>query len=50
MNGENIFNNGEVLSEVKTSAWYPRWIIDFLICNQIYDTSFSKYGTVYKKI
>lgn len=39
-----------VLMETKCQLVYPRWLIDFLNGNNLFKTSFSKYGTVYAKV
>ena len=36
--------------EVKTAGAIPLWMVHFLIENQIYKTSFSKYATAYRTI
>ena len=48
LDGINIFNNGEILMEIKTSKSYPLWLVRLLNDNHIYKTRFSKYGTAYK--
>ncbi len=48
--GTPILKQGQVLMEVKTAGAIPRWMVDFLTENQIYKTSFSKYGTAYRTI
>lgn len=47
--GESILPRGMVLLEVKTALRLPKWLLDFLSENKIYKTSFSKYGSAYKK-
>ncbi len=49
LNGTKIFNDDEVLLEIKTASGYPEWLIRLLNDNKVYKTSFSKYGTVYKQ-
>lgn len=48
--GEYIMPDDSVLLEVKASASYPFWLIRLLEECDIYPVSFSKYGTVYKKL
>ena len=36
--------------EIKTSGGIPLWMTDALTKNHLYKTSYSKYGTAYKKI
>lgn len=46
--GASIVEGDNVLLEVKTSLGLPKWLLDFFGENEIYKTSFSKYGTAYK--
>lgn len=46
--GEPILDEDSVLMEVKVADHMPLWLVEFLSKNQIYKTSFSKYGTAYK--
>jgi len=48
--GELILDEDKVLMEIKTCMGYPKWLCDYLSGHQIYKTSFSKYGTAYKKL
>ncbi len=48
LNGTLLLTGGEVMMEIKTSGAYPEWLVGLLNGNQIYKTSFSKYGTAYK--
>lgn len=48
LKGTPLFQNGEILMEIKTELGYPRWLIDLLNENKIYRTRFSKYGTAYE--
>ncbi|MBR5377332.1 MAG: polyphosphate polymerase domain-containing protein [Lachnospiraceae bacterium] len=41
--------NGPILMEIKAGGAYPLWLTDILDELQIYPTSFSKYGSVYRK-
>ncbi len=44
-----ILDDDYVLLEVKTAQGLPFWLIKFLNENEIYKTSFSKYGTAYNR-
>ena len=48
--GELLFEDGRVLMELMVSGAYPFWLIELLEDCEIYPVSFSKYGTVYKRI
>lgn len=48
-NDQKVLSDEYILMEIKTLYGYPRWLLDFLNSNKIYKTSFSKYGTAYKK-
>jgi len=48
LTGKNIFDNGEILMEIKTNKPIPLWFCKLLSVNKIYKTTFSKYGTIYK--
>ncbi len=43
-----VLGDDYVLLEVKTVTGLPFWLLDFLNKNNIFSTSFSKYGTAYK--
>ncbi len=45
---KQILSDDNVLLEVKTVMGLPAWFLQFLSENQIYKTSFSKYGTAYQ--
>lgn len=45
--GEPLLNKGMVLMEIKTGSALPLWMAEILSKNQIYKTSFSKYGNAY---
>ena len=45
--GTPILPEGKILMELKCSGGIPLWIARVLSCEQIYKTSFSKYGTAY---
>lgn len=47
--GEQLLERGQYLMEVKLSRSVPMWLADILADLKIYKTSFSKYGTEYKK-
>ncbi len=42
-----VLSDDYVLLEVKTVMGLPTWFLEFLSENQVYKTSFSKYGTAY---
>lgn len=46
--GTPLLPEGKVLMELKCSGGIPLWMAHFLSSEQIYKTSFSKYGTAYK--
>lgn len=46
---KKILPPGFVLLEVKTELGLPQWLVSFFSAQQIYKTSFSKYGTAYQK-
>lgn len=48
--GEKIIGDDDVLMEVKTASSVPLWLVHFLSEHNIYKTSFSKYGTAYRKM
>ncbi len=48
--GHEILGGNFVLLEVKTSLGLPMWLLDFFSENEIFKTSFSKYGTAYKML
>ena len=45
--GERLIDQNCVLMEIKTSGGIPLWMTKVLTQEQIYKTSFSKYGTAY---
>ena len=49
LNGIPLFNNGEVMVEIKATGAFPMWLVDYLSKNKIRKTSFSKYGTAYTR-
>lgn len=48
--GISLLEEGKVLMEIKTSGGIPLWMAQVLSEEQIYKTSYSKYGTAYQKI
>lgn len=48
--GNPILAPTQLLMEVKTADAIPLWLVDFLNRNNIYKTSFSKYGNAYTAI
>lgn len=48
---KGLFLNNEIyLVEVKTDIGLPKWLLDFFSEKNIYKTSFSKYGEIFKLI
>lgn len=48
--GTSLLEPGMTLMELKCSGGYPIWMEQVLTREKIYPTSFSKYGTAYKKM
>lgn len=48
--GRPILKPEQVLMEIKTAGGIPLWMTHFLSEQQVYKTSFSKYGSAYKQI
>lgn len=48
--GTPILPEGKVLMELKCSGGIPLWMVEVLSREQIYKTSFSKYGTAYSTL
>lgn len=48
--GSPLLSPDQVLLELKSSGGIPLWLSHFLSKQQIYKTSFSKYGTAYQTI
>lgn len=46
--GSPLLQKGQVLMEIKTAYGLPLWMSHFLTEQQIFKTSFSKYGTAYQ--
>ena len=49
LDGIPLFDNGEVMVEIKATGAFPMWLVDYLSKNKIRKTSFSKYGTAYTR-
>ena len=47
--GISLLEEGKCLMEIKCSGGIPLWMTHMLSEEQIYKTSFSKYGTAYQK-
>ncbi len=47
--GELLLPQGQYIMEIKTDGAMPLWLCEILSTAQIYPTSFSKYGNIYKK-
>ncbi len=47
--GDKLLEDGKYLMEIKSAKAMPLWLTQALADNKIYSTSFSKYGTEYKK-
>ncbi len=47
-NDVQVLSDDYVLLEVKTVMGLPNWFLEYLNDNNIYKTSFSKYGTAYR--
>lgn len=48
--GTPILAEGQTLMELKTSGGIPLWMSETLAKNVVFKTSFSKYGTAYRKM
>ncbi len=48
--GKPLLNQGEALMEIKAAYAMPLWMSRKLASQQIYQTSFSKYGAAYQQI
>lgn len=48
--GEKLMDDGCVLMELKAAGSMPLWMAKVLSQEKIYKTSFSKYGTAYRKM
>lgn len=47
--GEQLLKEGQWLMEAKAFKAFPLWFVRFLSSRHIFNSSFSKYGTEYKK-
>lgn len=47
--GKLYFEQNYYIMEIKTLGSMPKWLVDVLSSLKIYPTSFSKYGSIYKK-
>lgn len=48
--GDSILESGKILMEIKCGGSIPLWMTSILTAEQIYKTSFSKYGTAYRTL
>lgn len=48
--GNRVVDENQVMMEVKVASGIPLWLVKILSEEQIYKTSFSKYGTAYKQM
>lgn len=48
--GSFLYNNQMHLMEIKTKTALPLWLVKILSDLEVYPTSFSKYGNVYKQL
>lgn len=46
--GKDLLSPGMYLMEIKISRAFPLWLANLLSAHQVYATSFSKYGRLYK--
>ncbi|MGI6745365.1 MAG: VTC domain-containing protein [Acutalibacteraceae bacterium] len=47
--GDLLLDKNVCIMEIKTNSAIPLWLTEILSKNEIYPTSFSKYGTVYQQ-
>lgn len=47
--GNQLLQKDQWLMEAKAFKSFPLWFVKFLSANKIYNTSFSKYGTEYRR-
>ena len=47
--GELLLDKHMYLMEIKVAGAFPLWLVDIMSELKIYQTSFSKYGNVYKQ-
>ncbi len=45
--GNKLLPEGKILMEIKSAHSFPLWLARFLSAENIYNTSFSKYGSAY---
>ena len=50
LDGTLLLDDDSVIMEIKSSLAFPLWLVRKLSEEKIYKTSFSKYGTAYKKL
>jgi hypothetical protein len=50
LEGIKLLDDDSVIMEIKSSLAFPLWLVRKLSEEKIYKTSFSKYGTAYKKL
>lgn len=48
--GKKYFDEEKYIMEIKILGGMPMWLSDILSKQHIYSTSFSKYGSIYKKL
>lgn len=48
--GDYLLPEDHVIMEIKIPGAYPLWLVEILNKYHVYPTSFSKYGTAYKKV
>lgn len=48
--GHRLLNENQILMEIKVNNAEPIWLVRLLSENNIFPTSFSKYGSVYKQM
>lgn len=46
--GEKLLEDGQYLMEIKIAGAMPLWLVEILSDMNLYPTSFSKYGNIYK--
>lgn len=48
--GKSVLPDGHTLMEIKTMGGIPLWLTEAMSSEKVYRSSFSKYGSAYKKI
>lgn len=48
-NSGQFFENQTFIMETKTCDGFPPWLVEYLSKEEIYPTSFSKYGKIYQE-